>query len=565
MHRKSNSIFQFLPVLLIAYSLHGQEPMFISGSPAGRGWGRGFAIDSAGNSYVAGYFDAATASVAQRQLNNAGGSDIYVAKFDAAGNCLWASQAGGPGTDYVNHIAVDAAGNCYVTGFFNVSVQFGTFTLTAIPGSPYGMGRFLVKYDTRGACQWAMRLPAGSGDVTVQGMAADGTGCLYLTGSFQKTVPFGNGITLTCPGLPESASAFIAKYSPEGLCLWATQSGSSGDAGSRVAVDAQSNVYVIGDFSRDTKFGNFQLHSDVWVEVFVVKFDNAGKPIWAKQAKGKVREHGYGIAIDPSGNCTITGDFESDSLKFDQFLVRASGPNNAFIARYDTNGDCLWATANGGRGTVRGRGVVSDAQGNSYVVGEFDKLTTFGNRTIVNKDSSTDLFICKYDRLGNCLWAKSAGGNGNDFPKGLALDRTGSLRFLGDYTSNDGVQGDCYLDQLHMTGDRMIIAKLTDGVLGVEEEGKSLSGISVAFTLAQNYPNPFNPSTTISFTLQSGSFVTLKIFDVMGREVTALVSQEKEAGTYQMRWNASGMPSGVYFYRLQAGIYTETKRLVILK
>ena len=83
--------------------------------------------------------------------------------------------------------------------------------------------------------------------------------------------------------------------------------------------------------------------------------------------------------------------------------------------------------------------------------------------------------------------------------------------------------------------------------------------------LAQNYPNPFNPSTTISFSLPSKSFVLLKAFDALGREVLTLVAEELSAGTYSRQWNASNVPSGIYFYRLQAGDYFETKRMVLLR
>jgi hypothetical protein len=85
------------------------------------------------------------------------------------------------------------------------------------------------------------------------------------------------------------------------------------------------------------------------------------------------------------------------------------------------------------------------------------------------------------------------------------------------------------------------------------------------YVLSQNYPNPFNPSTTISISLPSRSPVLLKIFDLLGRHVATLVAEELPAGTHTRRWNASGMPSGVYFYRLQAGAYSETKRLLLLK
>ena len=85
------------------------------------------------------------------------------------------------------------------------------------------------------------------------------------------------------------------------------------------------------------------------------------------------------------------------------------------------------------------------------------------------------------------------------------------------------------------------------------------------YTLEQNYPNPFNPSAIISFSLPSKSNVSLKVFDALGRQVSVLVADELPAGTYSRRWDAAGMPSGVYFYRLQAGEYLETKTMVLLK
>ncbi|HLP81397.1 MAG TPA: T9SS type A sorting domain-containing protein [Nitrosomonas sp.] len=92
-----------------------------------------------------------------------------------------------------------------------------------------------------------------------------------------------------------------------------------------------------------------------------------------------------------------------------------------------------------------------------------------------------------------------------------------------------------------------------------------LHEVPASIVLSQNYPNPFNPSTTISFNLPSKMFVTLKIFDLIGREVSTLASEELPAGYYSKQWNASGFPSGVYFYRLQANAFSETKRLTILK
>jgi len=85
------------------------------------------------------------------------------------------------------------------------------------------------------------------------------------------------------------------------------------------------------------------------------------------------------------------------------------------------------------------------------------------------------------------------------------------------------------------------------------------------FVLEQNYPNPFNSSTIISFSMPLGSFVSLKVFDLLGREVGIIVSGEMPAGNYSRQWNSTNISSGIYFYRLQTDTYSETKKLVLLK
>ncbi|MBI5214364.1 MAG: T9SS type A sorting domain-containing protein [Ignavibacteriae bacterium] len=85
------------------------------------------------------------------------------------------------------------------------------------------------------------------------------------------------------------------------------------------------------------------------------------------------------------------------------------------------------------------------------------------------------------------------------------------------------------------------------------------------FSLEQNYPNPFNPSTNFGFRIANFGFVTLKVFDVLGREVAKLVDEKKEAGKYSVQWNAEGLPSGVYFYKLQAGEFSSVKKLLLMR
>ena len=85
------------------------------------------------------------------------------------------------------------------------------------------------------------------------------------------------------------------------------------------------------------------------------------------------------------------------------------------------------------------------------------------------------------------------------------------------------------------------------------------------YALYQNYPNPFNPSTTVRYDLPRTTFVTLSIFDVLGRQISTIVEEEKPAGAYQVNVYAPNLPSGVYFYRLQARDFVKTKKFVLLR
>ena len=85
------------------------------------------------------------------------------------------------------------------------------------------------------------------------------------------------------------------------------------------------------------------------------------------------------------------------------------------------------------------------------------------------------------------------------------------------------------------------------------------------FKLNYNYPNPFNPSTKISYSIPKQSIVTLKVYDPMGNEVSTLVSEEKAAGNYEVNFNAKNLSSGIYFYKLQAGNFVETKKMILLR
>lgn len=132
-----------------------------------------------------------------------------------------------------------------------------------------------------------------------------------------------------------------------------------------------------------------------------------------------------------------------------------------------------------------------------------------------------------------------------------------------------------YLSSIHAVstsdgGTLLLIETSSSGILSYKfEDPASVKATTEAevshYALFQNYPNPFNPSTVIRYDLPTNTRVTLKIYDVLGRELTTLVDERQIAGGHSVTFNANALPNGVYFYRLQAGAYTQTKKLVLLK
>ncbi len=106
------------------------------------------------------------------------------------------------------------------------------------------------------------------------------------------------------------------------------------------------------------------------------------------------------------------------------------------------------------------------------------------------------------------------------------------------------------------------LALLPEGIASTENDDLILP---VQYVLNQNYPNPFNPITTINYQIPDVSFITLNVYDVLGKNVATLISKEVPAGNYEIEFDANGLPSGIYFYQLRAGYYSETKKMVLIK
>ncbi|MDL1893142.1 T9SS type A sorting domain-containing protein, partial [Sphingobacteriales bacterium CHB3] len=116
--------------------------------------------------------------------------------------------------------------------------------------------------------------------------------------------------------------------------------------------------------------------------------------------------------------------------------------------------------------------------------------------------------------------------------------------------------------------DTMFVSTETHGVLkvwGFLTDVAEKNVVPARFELMQNYPNPFNPATIIRFQIPNSNHVTLKVYDLLGREVETLVDEEKHAGNHEVTWNAAEFASGIYFYQLKAGGYNATRKMFLIR
>lgn len=253
-------------------------------------------------------------------LTSEGKLDVFIQKLDANGNFLWAKSMGGIYDDRGYAVTTDTDGNVYTTGFFKKSVDFdpgeGTFNLQAY----WDEDIFIQKLDTDGNFIWAKSM-GGEGKDVSHSIAIDSHGNIYTTGIFHDTVDFDPGSDETNLTSAGEEDIFLQKLDPNGDLLWVKQMGGLGsDAGNRVAIDAEDNIYTAGSFNNTVDFnsgvGESNLTSNGSYDIFIQKNDADGNFQWVRQMGGIGEDYLYGLAIDATGNIYSTGTF-SYTVDFD--------------------------------------------------------------------------------------------------------------------------------------------------------------------------------------------------------------------------------------------------------
>ncbi len=526
-------------------------------------FGSSVSTDANGNVYVTGTFTSPVITFGSTTLTNAGYANIFIVKYNSSGNVLWAKQAGGTNDDRGISFA-DANGNLYITGrFSSPAITFGAVTLNNL--NPGLFDIFTVKYDSSGNALWA-KGAGGSANDEGKSVVSDGSGNVYITGAFSSsTINFGS-ITLLNANT-DTLNIFVSKYDSSGNVIWAKNiGGTDNDIGGSITTDVNSNVFVTGYFqSTSINFGGIVLTNanPPFQDVFVTKYDSSGNVLWAKSAGGNSSDSPSSIIIDINGNAYLTGSFQSPTITFGSTTLTNAGGYDIFVTKYDSSGSIVWANSSGNIANDFSSSISCDNSGSIFVTGSFQSSTiSFGSTTLTNAGSS-DIFIVKYDISGNALWAESLGGLTLDGISRISATSNGNLFLTGGFQSVTMALGSITLTNANNAGSTydMFVGKL-DYVTGINESSN--------FINENIFPNPVSKSTIISFSLSQAERVSVKIFDMTGRLVKTLANAEMNEGNHQLEWNATdekgnAVGAGIYFLKVDARDFSETKKLSVMK
>jgi hypothetical protein len=339
--------------------------------------------------------------------------DCNGASTPCVSDVIWSKQFGASGQfNFGSRVALDAAGNIILLLTDAQNLDLG--------GGPVS-GLVMVKLDATGQFIWSKSFGVGARWVDV---AIDGAGNILVTGAVHMSVDFGGG-PFTLGGGGELG--FAAKLTPQGAHVWSKLLGSLFGEGGGVAVDAQGNAFVGGQFGGSINLGGGVLQASSNSDLFFAKFDPSGAHIWSKKGhalSGNVQR----ISVDTTGNLLLTGWY-SDGLDFGNGpLPGMGGTGDLFLAKLDGTGAPIFVKHFGDADTQQDCRAVIDAAGNIVLTGVFRGSLNFGGGPLAAL--STDTFLAKLDPMGNHVWSESFGNMTAMNGGGMAVDAAGDI-FVG--------------------------------------------------------------------------------------------------------------------------------------
>ena len=376
-----------------------------------------FALDSNGNSYVAGHAQSAWGNPLNPKV---GLQDGYVIKFDPDGNLLWHTYFGSIDYDSVEGLAVSDSGDIFIVG--NTEVGWGSPLNAHTGGNEEDI--FVVKLNTNGAPQWHTFM--GSDDTDDgEGIALDGNGNIIVTGKSYKT--WGSPKS----GHSDNSDVLIAKLNSSGVLQWNTFFGSNVfDRPASVVTDANGNIYTTGlsGATWGSPLSSFTGEDD---NLLVIKVDSSGNLQW-HTFLGSGNSRGSSIDMDGSNNIYITG--KANENWGSPINPHAGGSSNDIvIVKLNSAGSLQWNTFLGSTTRDDGESITTDDVSNLYITGR--SSATWGTPLNDYRGTNNEILVAKLDSAGTLKWNTFVGSSaGSDYGRGINVDNSGGIFITGRST-----------------------------------------------------------------------------------------------------------------------------------
>lgn len=463
----------------------------------------------------------------------------------SAPQIVWARTFGGPGLENGDAVTPTSDG-----GFIVVSLS-----------SSFGAGdydRYVVRTDSNGILLWDSTYGGADWDET-WGAWECADGSFVLVGS---TRSFGYG----------SWDGYVSKIDAAGNELWSRTYGGDGTDNLYDVVPTPDNGFAFVGMCGSSGYGSG--------DFYLVRTDAAGETLWTRTYGGYSGERAYAMEGTADSGFILAGFTESFT----------AGGRDAYVVKTDSAGNVDWTRSLGGEGDERARDIACTADGGYVVVGDAISATT-GN---------ADALLIRLAADGSALWSRTYGGTGGDWGNCVKEENGGGFLIAG-YTDsygagfNDGWLlktdslgnllwsqtyggggSDVFVDlQLCSSGYIVVGATQSWGAGGGDMWLVRLSAplrsdpraptLAVSPLLHPNYPNPFNARTCITFDLPATLLARVEVVDILGRTVAVLADGVLPPGAHTVWFDGGNLSSGLYLCRLQAGAFSQTQKMVLVK
>ena len=534
-------------------------------------------------------------------------ANFYLIKTDSLGDTLWSGVWGGSNDEWARGVQQTQDGGYILVGF---SLSFG----------PGNAAMYAVITDSLGALQWdttyggadwdeghAVEMTPDGGFVLAGGTASFGAGAadMYLVridsvGDTLWTRTYGGGSQdyaydmdattdggyILAGGTMSSGAGswdlFLVKTDSLGNWLWERTYGGGAADGARSVEQTSDGGFIALGYTFSSGAGD--------ADFYLVRTDSIGDTLWAATYGGSARDIGHSVCETRDGGYVMTGETESFG----------AGSYDLYLIRTDTLGNVIWDTTYGGTEDDDGTDVHQTSDGGFIVVG------TYG----ASSSPWDDVYLLKLSPDGSLDWndvgaisigappdtvytnstqsvvatVQNFGNLPQTFDLAVAIDGYEDTVQVAGLTPGSTTQRTFSSWQVpaadstiyvmtvctHLVGDvdtsndcvrKEIFAYDPTGIM------ESRSGVNARRSrtaLLRNTPNPFRRSTVISYSLAQGSHARLRVFDISGSLVETLVEGATASGVHTVEWDCSDLPSGFYFYRLDAGEHSSARKMLLL-